>query len=78
MPIYEYCCPSCDTKFDLLRSFSNANAPALCPKCKHESRRLVSAFASFSKDSSTGATTAISGGGGGCSGCASGNCASCH
>ncbi len=78
MPIYEYCCPECETKFDLLRPFSQADAPAVCPKCHHEGgRRLVSAFASFSKDSS-GSTTPISGGGGGCSGCSGGSCATCH
>jgi len=75
MPIYEYCCPSCDSKFDLLRSFSQADEAAACPKCSHEARRLISSFASFAKDSS-GASTPI-GGGSSCSACSSGSCATC-
>lgn len=74
MPIYEYRCAGCQTKFELLRSFSRAGEPAACPNCHSEnSRRLISAFACFSK-SEGGATTAVGGsscGGscGGCSGC---------
>ncbi|MCL4466496.1 MAG: zinc ribbon domain-containing protein [Chloroflexi bacterium] len=75
MPIYEYRCEGCQTKFELLRSFSRADEPAECPTCRAVgARRLISAFACFSK-SDGGATTAV--GGGGCSGCSAGSCASC-
>lgn len=76
MPIYEYCCPKCDHKFDLLRSFSRADDPGICPECSEEASRLVSTFASFSKDAG-GATVPV-GGGGGCGGCSASICASCH
>lgn len=75
MPIYEYMCAGCQTKFELLRSFSRADEPAACPQCQsQDSRRLISAFASFSKGEG-GVTTAIGGSScgrgscGGCSGC---------
>ena len=41
MPIYEYECPSCSCKFEQRRSFTD-ESPALCPKCKCESRRVFS------------------------------------
>ena len=77
MPIYEYRCPKCDNKFDLLRPFSRADEAATCPKCNHEARKQVSAFASFSKGND-GVSTPISGGGGhSCGSCSSSSCASC-
>ena len=75
MPIYEYSCPDCGDKFELLRSFSQVDEVALCPACNSEARRLVSAFASFSKDSG-GVTTSI-GGGHSCDTCSSSSCATC-
>ncbi|MFA4835892.1 MAG: zinc ribbon domain-containing protein [Dehalococcoidia bacterium] len=68
MPIYEYCCPGCNNKFDLLRSFSQANEDVECPRCKRKARRLVSSFASFSKGAG-GVSTPI-GGGSSCGSCA--------
>lgn len=62
MPIYEYVCPSCDVKFELLRSMSRANEKAPCPECKKESARVLSTFACCSTDSS-GMTSAIAGSG---------------
>ena len=41
MPIYEYECPSCLCKFEQKRSFTD-ESPAICPKCKCESRRIFS------------------------------------
>jgi len=76
MPLYEYNCPHCEVTFDMLRPFSKADEPAPCPQCGGlDTRRKVSAFASFSKGSD-GSTTRV-GGGGGCAGCTSGGCASC-
>ena len=77
MPIYEYCCQKCDEKFDLLRSFSQADEVANCPKCNKEAKRLISTFASFSKDSS-GISAPISGGGSSCAGCSASSCATCN
>ena len=45
MPIYEFLCPSCRSKFTDLRPPSERDAPATCPSCEHTSdNRLVSKF----------------------------------
>lgn len=73
MPIYEYYCDSCQKKFDLLRSFSQAQQPAICPTCSHEStQRMISLFASLTKEG--GESHAA---GGGCGSCSSHSCAGC-
>ena len=77
MPIYEYYCPDCKEKFEKLCRFNQVNEAASCPRCKHNSKRVLSRFAMFTKDSS-GFTAPISGGGGGCSTCGSSNCSTCH
>ena len=74
MPIYEYCCPSCDFKFELLRPASQSNAGASCPKCKKTADRVLSCFCSVSKDSS-GVTAPI--GGSSCGSCGSSSCSTC-
>jgi putative FmdB family regulatory protein len=51
MPIYEYCCPKCGLKFDLLRPMSKASEDAACPTCKSEAKRAMSTFAAFNFDS---------------------------
>ncbi|MCS7206808.1 MAG: zinc ribbon domain-containing protein [Dehalococcoidia bacterium] len=76
MPLYEYQCTVCATRFERLRPFSQAHEPLACPDCGGQSRRLLSVFTAFSATSS-GQTQAIAGAGGGCSGCAGGACASC-
>ena len=75
MPIYEYYCPNCGGKFDLLRSFSQVDEVVLCSECNSEARRLVTSFASFAKDAG-GASTPI-GGGSSCATCSSSSCATC-
>ena len=76
MPIYEYRCQNCSDKFELLRRLGSNDDDVVCPKCKGKAQRLISTFASFSKDQS-GMTTPI-GGGGSCAGCSSNSCSSCH
>ena len=39
MPIYQYCCPKCNLKFELKQSFSDEST-IMCPKCQKEARRL--------------------------------------
>lgn len=46
MPIYEYFCSKCGREFELRRSLSEADNPALCPKCGSEGQKLISVFAS--------------------------------
>jgi len=71
MPLYEYVCLSCSTKFTLLRPMAQANEPAECPEGHGRAPRVLSVFASFTRDEG-GAMTAVDGGGA----CAcGGNCA---
>jgi putative FmdB family regulatory protein len=44
MPLYEYYCPSCRTKFERLRAMSFADDPVSCAAGHAGARRLVSAF----------------------------------
>jgi putative FmdB family regulatory protein len=74
MPLYEYRCTTCDSKFEKLLSMSAADRGVNCPDCGADARRLVSTFAAFKKGES-GQVSSV--GGGGCAGCAGGSCASC-
>jgi putative FmdB family regulatory protein len=76
MPIYEYICPDCNTKFELMRPISRSSEAADCPVCKHKANRALSRF--VCRSGSEYGTTAPIGGGGGCAGCAGGNCSSCN
>ena len=71
MPIYEYVCPSCTTKFEKLRPMSSGHS-AGCPECKAEARRVLSVFSAVST-SAGGESHAFAGGGCACS--AGGACA---
>lgn len=42
MPIYEYKCNDCSTRFELRRSFDD-ESESPCPKCKGKTRRVLSA-----------------------------------
>jgi len=77
MPIYEYCCPKCGLKFELLLPMSKANEDAACPTCKNGAKRAVSSFAAFTK-SSSGSSAPVAGAGGGCSGCSATSCSTCR
>ncbi len=69
MPVYEYYCRSCDTKFEKLRPVSTSDQPAECPAGHANAARTISVFATFSK----GATAEAAPVGGGC--CGGGGCA---
>ena len=77
MPIYEYYCAGCNSKFELLRPLTKTNEDVACPKCSKTAKKLLSNFACFSK-SAEGITSPISGAGGGCSSCSASSCAGCH
>jgi putative FmdB family regulatory protein len=47
MPIYQYYCEKCEKEFELKRLMAEIDKPALCPKCKKEGTRLVTAFSSM-------------------------------
>ena len=77
MPLYEYYCSGCKTKFELLVSHQHAD-DVVCTKCHSEKvRRLLSTFAFTGKvgegasyedfdDSSNGGSGACGDGGCGC------------
>ena len=74
MPIYEYVCPDCDLKFEELRPLSRADEAVSCPRCHKEARRVMSAFACFSKGED-GLTSSI--GGSSCASCGATSCDTC-
>ncbi len=74
MPIYEYVCPACKSKFELLRPFSRASEAADCPRCHQDAERILSTFACLTKDDS-GLTAPI--GGNSCASCGATSCSTC-
>lgn len=78
MPLYEYYCSDCRSKFELLVSNKHAD-DVVCMKCQSEKvRRLLSVFATQRGSGEDGAydDSAASLGGGSC-GCGGGGCG-CH
>lgn len=75
MPIYEFVCPKCGHKFELLRRLSQVDEGASCPECQQTARRIMSTFACFS--SNGGSTAPIAGSGSSCASCGASNCATC-
>ncbi|MGH2457262.1 MAG: FmdB family zinc ribbon protein [Chloroflexota bacterium] len=68
MPLYEYRCADCDTRFEKLTTFQKADDGIACPECgASQPRRLISLFASLSP-SGDGGSEPTSGGGCGCGG----------
>ena len=72
MPLYEYYCPQCETRFELLRPMSRSNGPATCPNGHKGAQRVLSVFSSVSKGA--GGETAPLGGDLGYNTCATGTC----
>lgn len=75
MPIYEYCCPECSSKFEELRPLSEAKDKAICPQCQSQAERVPSCFAAHSTGD-FGEMVPV-GGGSSCSACSTGSCSSC-
>jgi putative FmdB family regulatory protein len=77
MPLYEYRCDDCECKFEVLRSFSQADEPVACVECSgSHTRRAISLFSAVSKGGD-GGEVSRSLGGSSCSGCAATSCATC-
>lgn len=76
MPVYEYFCANCNTKFDALRPMSQADEKIECAHC--ESTRTARVLSVFFAATGAGSGEAgfSAGGGGGC-GCG-GACACGH
>ncbi len=78
MPLYEYRCDSCERRFELLRSFGEADSVALCPYCAAPSgRRMISLFAAVSRDAGGGSRLVAGSSTASCGSCAGGHCATC-
>ena len=73
MPVYEYRCRTCDTRFEARRPMSEAAAPIDCPDGHVDTTRLLSVFASVGHGAASSARPTAGTGpvGGGCGpGCA--------
>ncbi|MFA5802349.1 MAG: zinc ribbon domain-containing protein [Thermoleophilia bacterium] len=77
MPIYEFCCQSCQIRFEELVGSSDTEGTGLkCPSC--ESGKVNRLFSSFSFKSSGGQGPASSGAAGSnCGPCSKTSCAGC-
>ncbi|MFW6150728.1 MAG: zinc ribbon domain-containing protein [Chloroflexota bacterium] len=74
MPLYEYFCPDCRLKFELLRPVAQATERAPCPRCAAPTDRAVSAFCAVSRDTDGHTMPA---GGSSCGTCSGLSCATC-
>jgi putative FmdB family regulatory protein len=73
MPLYEYVCDQCDTRFEELRPSSRMDDPASCRCGRGDAHRVLYTFAALTRDGS-GEPAPVGGGGcgGGCTDCACG------
>jgi putative FmdB family regulatory protein len=77
MPIYEYVCSGCKSKFEQMRPVTQCSQDAECPKCHKPANRKMSVFSAMST-SVSGVPQAVPGTAGhSCSGCSSGSCSTC-
>ncbi len=71
MPVYEYLCRTCDSRFEARRSMSEAAAPIDCPEGHPDTTRLLSVFASVGRSTAVPAPVPAARPAGGCgAGCA--------
>lgn len=76
MPLYEYYCADCQTKFETLRPMSKADEPIQCKHCESmRTSRVLSLFAAHTGTRESGLPAGS--GGGGC-GCGGGTCGCGH
>lgn len=65
MPIYEYRCEKCGSRFDMLQRVGEDGKHLRCPKCGHEKvDKQFSAFATAGGSQSTGSASSSCGSGG--------------
>jgi len=77
MPIYEYVCSDCKSKFEQMRPLSQSSQSADCPKCHKPASRKMSLFSAMST-SVSGVPQAVPGASGhSCSSCGGGSCSTC-
>jgi len=71
LPLYEFFCPPCGTRFEVLRPMNKSDEPATCPAGHITTHRVISMFATFTK-TADGEIAPVAGGG-----CACGGACSC-
>jgi len=77
MPLYEYQCRKCQTKFEVLMSRRSDGPEPKCSGCgSGNTRRLVSTF--FGRSGSPKGDSKSVAGTGGCGSCARSSCAGCR
>lgn len=75
MPIFEYKCENCDTKYEVLHKSSANIGEVTCPECNsNKSKKLLSSFSASMGSSSDGSCASGSCGLPSTGGCASGMC----
>ncbi|MPZ22041.1 MAG: zinc ribbon domain-containing protein [Dehalococcoidia bacterium] len=78
MPLYEYYCPKCNEKFEMLRSISRADEETSCPSGHPGSTRILSLVARPATGDEFGDLGDLGGfDGGSTGGCACGGACSC-
>ena len=74
MPLYEYYCPKCESKYELLRPLRRMDEPAVCGAGHVGGERVLSMFAALTRRGD-GEVSSVGGGGcAGCAGCGGGGC----
>jgi len=68
MPLYEYYCPKCASKYELVQPMSRSDEPGTCPKGHANGARTIAAFAAVTKGEGGDYDSMPSGGGCGCGG----------
>jgi putative FmdB family regulatory protein len=58
MPVYEYVCRTCDTRFEARRAMGDAAAPIDCPEGHPETTRVLSVFAAVGRTGSAAGSPA--------------------
>ena len=79
MPLYEYYCTDCRTKFEALRPMNKADAIIQCKSCESmRTSRVLSLFAAHTKGEGSRASQTFAGDMGGGGGCCGGMCGCGH
>ncbi|MHB0999867.1 MAG: FmdB family zinc ribbon protein [Armatimonadota bacterium] len=80
MPIYEFECRGCGTRFEVLCSINSGSDGVTCPECESgDIKRLISTFYSKSSSSSGSCSCGSSCGSSSCNcGGSCGGCGGCH
>ncbi len=66
MPVYEYVCRTCDSRFEARRAMSEAGDPIACPDGHPDTTRLLSVFASVGRAPAGSPAPVARPAGGGC------------